>query len=250
VTEPTCLGLHLECGLLVKASLTVGMAFVLFVGSVFMMLSFVVGRWMAYLVTMVALSGWMIMLSAIWAFGLLSQGPDTQVNLGPRGREPAWVVYAAGVDPAAPEGFQTFASYPGPPWRVPGTNENDESSVQSVTGTVQKYLAEQTNERLGLDPLDPTSTQETQYTVEDIRFAVAEDGKSSLAAARAFFNQGGPVITVYLKHDSGSVQRYSYMFLAASIVLFAAHLPLLDRAEKKRKEFLTGGGAPPWYGPA
>ena len=24
----------------------------------------------------------------------------------------------------------------------------------------------------------------------------------------------------------------------------------LDRAEKKRKEFLTGGNAPPWYGPA
>jgi hypothetical protein len=40
------------------------------------------------------------------------------------------------------------------------------------------------------------------------------------------------------------------MFLGGSIALFAVHLPLLDRAEKKRKEFLTGGNAPPWYGPA
>jgi hypothetical protein len=40
------------------------------------------------------------------------------------------------------------------------------------------------------------------------------------------------------------------MFLAGSIVLFLLTLPLLDRAEKKRKEILTGGEAPPWYGPA
>ena len=37
---------------------------------------------------------------------------------------------------------------------------------------------------------------------------------------------------------------------SASIILFLIHLPLLDRAEKKRKAFLTGGGAPAWYGPA
>ena len=40
------------------------------------------------------------------------------------------------------------------------------------------------------------------------------------------------------------------MFLGGSIVLFLLHLPLLDRAEKKRKAFLTGGDQPPWYGPA
>ncbi len=40
------------------------------------------------------------------------------------------------------------------------------------------------------------------------------------------------------------------MFMAASILLFLIHLPLLDRAEKRRKAFLTGGSAPAWYGPA
>jgi hypothetical protein len=55
---------------------------------------------------------------------------------------------------------------------------------------------------------------------------------------------------VSLYHDEGSVPRYSYMFLAGSVILFAVHLPLLDIAERKRREFLTGGAAPPWYGPA
>ena len=64
------------------------------------------------------------------------------------------------------------------------------------------------------------------------------------------FTGGGPQVTVLLRHDSGSVPRYSYMFLGASILLFLIHLPLLDRAERSRKEILTGGDAPPWYGPA
>jgi hypothetical protein len=53
-----------------------------------------------------------------------------------------------------------------------------------------------------------------------------------------------------MRHDSGSVNRYSWMFLIGSTIGFAVHLPLLDRAERKRKEILTGGTAPPWYGPA
>jgi hypothetical protein len=40
------------------------------------------------------------------------------------------------------------------------------------------------------------------------------------------------------------------MVLIGSTLLFGAHLPFLDRAERKRKEILTGGTAPPWYGPA
>jgi hypothetical protein len=40
------------------------------------------------------------------------------------------------------------------------------------------------------------------------------------------------------------------MFFGGSIALFLLHLPFLDKAERKRKEILTGGNAPPWYGPA
>jgi hypothetical protein len=66
----------------------------------------------------------------------------------------------------------------------------------------------------------------------------------------AHFSEGGPLLTVSLYHDRGSVPRYSLMFLVGSVILFAIHLPLLDVAERKRREFLTGGTAPAWYGPA
>jgi hypothetical protein len=40
------------------------------------------------------------------------------------------------------------------------------------------------------------------------------------------------------------------MFLIFSTIGFAIHLPFLDRAERKRKNILTGGTAPVWRGPA
>jgi hypothetical protein len=243
----SCVGFEIPCETLLKGGLTTVMAFVLFVGSVLLLLAAVFGRRMGYLVLAVGFFGWMILLSALWTFGFYSQGTDTPVNLGPRGAEPTWVVESLGTDPEPV--FEAFSSYPdGDAWRVPGSNDEDSSSVQGVTTAAQGFLAEEANAELGVDEFDPEGLQTTDFTVETIRFAT--DGDVSLAAAQAYFAGGGPRVTLYLRHDSGSVNRYSWMFLIGSAVGLAIHVPLLDRAERRRKEILTGGTAPPWYGPA
>ncbi|HEY7668893.1 MAG TPA: hypothetical protein VIE12_12340 [Actinomycetota bacterium] len=243
--EHSCLFWSIECGTLVKGVGVTLAAFTLFIGSVYLLLTFVLGRWMGYLVLMVSFSGWMILFSALWLFGFWSQGLETPTNLGPRGSEPAWVVLDGGLS-AADDRFETFAAYPGPPWAAP--TEAQIASVQSVSGAAQSFLAAQANEELGLEEGDPNAVTGTQFTIDSIMFA--PEGDTSLAVVQAHFSGGGPVVTLSLYHDSGSVPRYSYMFLAGSILLFLIHLPLLDRAEKKRKAFLTGGAAPAWYGPA
>jgi len=244
----SCLGFEMGCETMLKGGLAVIMAFVLFVGSVLIVLAAVFGRRMGYLVLAVSFFGWMIILSSLWTFGFFSQGLDTPVNLGPRGAEPAWVVEAAGTDPEPV--YEAFASYPGGDgWREPGTNDADTSSVQSVTAAAQGFLADEANVDLGKSEHEPGALTTTDFTVQNVEFYATDDGVS-LAAAHAFFNDGGPILTVYLRHDSGSVNRYSWMFLIGSTLLFGAHLPFLDRAERTRKEILTGGTAPPWYGPA
>lgn len=248
MTVETCLLWEIPCETLIKGGLVTLMGFVLFVGSVLLVLAAVFGRWMGYLVLVVGFAGWMMILSSLWTFGFYSQGPDTPVNLGPRGAEPAWVVESIGTSPEPV--FEAFVSYPdGRGWRDPGSNDNDEGSVQSVTSATQGFLADEANEDLGVGEHDPGAIATTDFTIEGIQFFATEEGVS-LAAARAFFTDGGLVLTAYLRHDSGSVNRYSWMFLIGSTLLFASHLPLLDRAERKRKEILTGGTAPPWYGPA
>ncbi|MDQ4109133.1 MAG: hypothetical protein M3138_10055 [Actinomycetota bacterium] len=241
----TCLGFGVDCGTLAKGAGVVLMAFILFVGSVYLILTAVLGRWMGYLVVMVAFSGWMILLSALWAFGFFSQGPDTPVNLGPRGAEPSWIPLLASTGETSSR-YEAFRSYPGEPWKEPASDASAE--VQSVTGIVTDFLAEQANEELEIPHTDPNAVTGVDFAVDDLHFATA--GGTELAVAQAHFLDGGPLWTVSLYHDEGSVPRYSYMFLAGSVILFAIHLPLLDIAERKRKDFLTGGAAPPWYGPA
>jgi hypothetical protein len=247
IAADTCLGFHVACGTIVKGGLSVVMGLVLFVGSPLLLVSAVFGRRMGALVVAACFFGWMLLLSALWTFGFWSQGPQTPTNLGPRGVEPAWVVESAGTSPEAT--YEVFSSYPtGVDWRTAGTNSADTSSVQSVQGSVQGYLATQANEELGKEPFEPGAVQTSDFTVQDIRFAT--DGDVSLAAAQAFYNGGGPVVTLYLRHDSGSVPIYSWVFLIGSVIGLAIVVPMLDRAERKRKEILTGGTAPPWYGPA
>lgn len=247
VAAATCIGFDIACGTLFKGAGVVAMAFILFVGSIYLMLSFVFGKWMGYLVLAVSFSGWLLILSTLWFFGFWAQGPGTPTNQGPRGREPAWVVLEGGLS-ASGATYSTFTSFPGGPWREPGPGQ--ESSVQSVSSASTSFLAAQANAELGRDPLGTDAILSTQFTVDSVRFSPAEDGKTSLAVVQAHFSGGGPLTTLALYHDSGSVPRYSAMFMAGSVLLFLIHLPLLDRAEKKRKAFLTGGSAPAWYGPA
>jgi hypothetical protein len=243
-----CLGFTVECGALVKGGGVMVMGTILFIGSVYLLLSAVFGRWMAYLVTMTSLSGWMIILSALWLFGFWSQGLETPTNLGPRGSEPAWVVLTGGLT-ATSDRYSTFEQFPGGPWAQP-PDEARTAAIQAAGGAATDFLTQQANGELGLEHTDPTAVQTTQFIVDDVRFAVQEGGKTELAVVTAHFSGGGPAIAVSLYHDSGSVPRYSIMFLGGSIILLALHLPLLDRAERKRKAFLTGGSAPAWYGPA
>ena len=248
IAADSCLGFQIPCETVLKGGLAVIRGFVLFVGSVMLLLSAVFGRRMAYLVTAVAFFGWMLILSTMWLTGFfISGGPTTVRNLGPRGAEPAWVVESLGTSPQPV--YEEFASYPnGDVWRIPGTNDNDSASVQSVTSTAQAFLVEKGNEDLGVGPFDPGALTTTNFTIQNIRFATS--GDVSLAAAQGYFTGGGPVVTLYMRHDSGSVPRYSWMFLIGSILGLAIHIPFLDRAERSRKEILTGGTAPPWYGPA
>lgn len=247
IAASTCLGFHIECGTLFKGAGVTATALILFVGSVYLMLSFVFGKWMGYLVLAVCFAGWLMIHSSLWYFGFWAQGPGTPTNQGPRGSEPAWVVVEGGLT-ASNELYSTFDDYPSDPWKAP--IKSQDGSVQSVSSAATSFLAEQANEQLDRHEFASDAILGTQFTVDSVRFATGEDDKTSLAVVQAHFAGGGPLTTLALYHDSGSVPRYSIMFMIGSTLLFLLHLPLLDRAEKKRKEFLTGGGAPAWFGPA
>ena len=237
-----------------KGVAVVACSIILFIGSVYVMLTAIFGLRMGYLVLAVSLFGWMIVLSVLWVFG----APGTPNNLGPRGTEKHWQVFAAATQDHVKTKYPETQSFPAGHWQPP--NAATLPSKDTVTAVIQAYLQQQAAEQLRQEgkqvcsstspplakcfTLDPTS-----FVVQDMRFVTAPD-HTQLVAAHAFYTLGGAEITVYGYRDQGNVPVYSYSFLGASVLGFALHLPLLDRAERRRRSILTGGTAPPWYGPA
>lgn len=229
-------------------------AFILFVGSVYVLLTAVFGLRMGYLVLAVSFFGWMLVLSVLWTFG----APGTPNNLGPRGTERHWQVFAAATTDRVKTRYPETLTYPGGRWQA--VNGVTAPSRDTVTSVLQAYLQQQAALQLdkrGTQVCTATSAptakclalDPTTFVVQDMRFVTAPDG-THLVAAHAFYTLGGPEVTLYAYRDQGNVPVYSYSFLGASLAGFLLHLPFLDRAERRRKEILTGGTAPPWYGPA
>lgn len=231
----------------VEGALAVVAAGILFFGSVFMLLAALFGPRMGYLVTASGLFAFMLILSALWAFGAPCPGPcapaGTPANLGPRGELPHWVVVAYG--PTVSSEQLPVQQYPGGPWKEPGRNLTSE--VEPATLAFQEFLATQANRQLGQSGVQGRVDPEA-FMVEDLRFTTM-DG-TQYAVGRAFAESGGPEVLVVGYKDPGFIALPSYLFLAASVIGLAVHLPFLDRAERRRKEILTGGEQKPWLGPA
>jgi len=228
-------------------------ALILFVGSIYVLLAAVFGLRMAYLVTAVSFFGWMIIFSLIWLFGSPFSTPPDQ---GPRGYEPHWQVFAAGTG-SVPSAFDPTKVYPTGPWKAPSGEQTTE--VDTVKAVMQKYLAaraagdlkKQGVKECPEDVVNPTNCfklDPTTFVIQDVKFTKV--GGTDLVGAHAFYGPGATELAVFASFDKGNVPKYSFAFLGASIFGFLIHLPFLDRAERKRKEILTGGTAPPWFGPA
>jgi hypothetical protein len=224
----------------IKGLLAVVAGLLVFVGSGYVLLSAIFGRAMGYLVAMTSFFGIMVLMSIIWVIGVPGSTPPSG---GPRGREPGWDPVAAGLTVSSPK-FSVVDRYPGPPWQEPDPGAT--ADVDAVSTAIQTFLSRRANEEGNLTGAQAIPI--TEFTVQDVRFA-EQDGVR-LAAAQAFYNFGGPLVEVFAVYDKGSVPLPGGIFLVVSLIGFAVHLPFLDRAEKKRKEILTGGTAPPFLGPA
>ena len=155
----SCLGFALDCATLWKGAGVTIMGFILFVGSVYVLLSAIMGRYMGFLVLVVAFSGWMIVQSALWLFGFWSQGLETPTNLGPRGSEPAWVVLEASTGETS-DRYETFAEFPTEPWAPPdersdGRRAERQRGRHGVPGREPQRGARPCRDRPHRDPGDP-----------------------------------------------------------------------------------------------
>src|SRR5205823_4203605 len=117
-------------------------AFILFVGSVYVILTAVFGLRMGYLVLAVSFFGWMLVFSVLWTFG----APGTPKDLGPRGTEKHWQVFRAVTTDHVKTRFPETLSYPDGRWQA--INGATAPSKDTVTSVMQAYLQQQAAEQL------------------------------------------------------------------------------------------------------
>jgi hypothetical protein len=224
----------------IEGSLVVVAAMVLFFGSVHLILSAIFGVRMGYLVAATGFFAFFIILAALWAFG----APGTLPFLGPKGDLPTWKPLAAGEDLTSPT-FRAIDQYPGGPWKAPG--KANTAQVEPATLAFQEFLAEEAKAELRQAGIEGELAPE-DFQVTDLRFT--QVGETKLAAANAFASTGGRTVEVVAYLDPGNLALPSYVALGAAVLGFLIHLPFLDRAERRRKDVLTGGEQAPWRGPA
>jgi hypothetical protein len=225
----------------IEGTLVIVAAMVLFPGSVWLLLSAVFGVRMGYLVAATGFFGFMVILSALWAFG----APGTPPFLGPKGELPTWKPLAAGT--TLTSNVEAVEEYPGGPWTPPGEDPALRAEVEAASLAFQEFVAEEAAAELRRAGIQGELTPDA-FEIADLRFAEVNDTK--LAAATVFAEAGGPEVIVVGRKDPGNESLPSYLFLVGSVIGFAAHLPFLDRAERRRKDVLTGGEQPPFRGPA
>ncbi len=230
-------------------------AALIFIGTIYYLLTTIFGWRRAYYVTMVSLMGFMILLSLVWLIGIPGTGP----GFGPRGREPDWIAFLPNSE-FATDFKEEIATFPDG-WDERGKQYfgnsdkkktgaiDSKGEIDTIKGILEPALAGYAQAH-NLGSADPTkynfrargtpaeeeklSPEEKAVPVAEVRFEDAGKGRL-LFGVRLPASADHPEITAFALRDKGTVFLPALYFIVSSVVLFALHLWLLARDEIKQR---------------
>ena len=226
-----------------KGLLVVLAGFVFLPGSVYMLLAANFGALKGYLIAATAFFGFLVMLSAVWLFGL----PGTTPLTGPKGTQPTFKFFTL-EDPQAAtyDSVRDFSGGAGNGWQEAPTGEAEEGSAEATLKadldtarqTAVGELIEETNKevRNSSEELDVTNLDaKVYYTIQDgTEVAAVVISPKTPPAGSGLQRPDFAPKTTFAYRDPGSPYLPSILFLIGSLVLFVVHVLLLGLAERRR----------------
>ena len=227
-----------------KGLLVVLTAFIFLPGSVWMLLAANFGALKGYLIAATAFFGFLVMLSAVWLFGL----PGTTPLTGPKGTAPTFRSFTVDDPQAATyDSVRDFSGGAGNGWQEAPTAETaeegspeatlaaelDTARQEAVSGLIEEHNkdVEDTSEELDEANLDAR----TFYTIQDgTEVAAVVISPKTPAAGSGLQRPDISPVTTFAYRDPGNPSLPSVLFLIGSSVLFVAHMLLLGVAERRR----------------
>jgi hypothetical protein len=205
-------------------------ALVVFCGSIWFLMSLVLGPKLAYFITASVTLGFTLIMGAVWSF----------VQLGPVGQLPEWRPVAITEDDASSLSFGPASSYPDDPWRVPDENdENETTKAAELETDAADYLesALENDEITAFDGVSDATADKESVRLFD------QDGTEygAITFEAQAGEDGGPVIAV-LEYDPGNPLGKARLITVGTLVLFLLHLFGLSRSERRTKEIMEASG--------
>jgi hypothetical protein len=227
----------------VKGLLVVLAGFVFLPGSVYMLLAANFGALKGYLIAATAFFGFLMMLSAVWLFGI----PGTTPLTGPKGTQPTFKFFTLD-DPQAGtyDSVRDFQGGAGNGWQPAPEGQPEEGSAEATLKadldtarqTAVSDLIEETNKGIkdSSKELDVINLDaKTFYTIQDgTEVAAIVVSPKTPPAGSGLERPDFAPRTFFAYRDPGSPYLPSILFLAGSTVLFLAHMLLLGVAERRR----------------
>jgi hypothetical protein len=202
---------------------------VVFCGSVWLLLTMVMGPRLAYFVAATTTLGFLLIMGVVWSIN----------PLGPVGKLPEWDAVAIG-EQASDIDFGPAADYPDSPWVEPNQDDQVELTEAAELGTdAIDYLASEIAEQRVRTFTDAADAAANSDTVRFLQQGDTQYGAVTLEAVPGA--EGGPVITV-MRRDPGNPLGPPRTITAGTFLLFAAHLVGLSRAEKKARRLAEARG--------
>jgi hypothetical protein len=226
----------------VKGLLVVLVAFVLLPGSVYMLLASNFGALKGYLIAATAFFAFLVLLSAIWTFGL----PGTPALTGPKGTDPAFKEFTID-DPLASryDMVRDFQGGAGGGWQeatagaqAGSQQETLKAELDTARQAAVSRLITETNKTVkdSSKELDVTNLDaKAFYTTQDgtLLAAIVISPKTPQAGSGLERPDFAPK-TFFAYRDPGAPRLPSILFLVGSLVLFVVHMLLLGVAERRR----------------
>jgi hypothetical protein len=206
---------------------------IVFVGSVWLLLSMVLGPRLAYFVASSITLAFLLIMSVVWS-----------VNpLGPVGELPSWTPVAIGEDASQLE-FGPASSYPDSPWRVPSEEDTAEQTQKSELETDAGDYVETAVTEGDLDvapgSTGTASSDETRFLEQDgdlfgaVTLEVAPPAGATTGQAGGASSEPTEVVAI-LEYDPGDPLGRARIAVAGAFVLLVLHLFGLSRSERRAR---------------
>lgn len=213
---------------------------IIFCGSVWLLLTMILGPRLAYMVTASVTLGFLFIMGLVWSYG---------TPLGPVGELPSWnpVDIAAEGDPLD---FGPAAQYPESPWTPVDPEDTAQTTQAGELGNAAADYLEENLDDLGTFELigDAVADAEsvrlleqggTLYgaiTFEPLEVPAGEGEETDPLGLTPDAEPAGQPTVAVMEYDFGNPSKPARQITAGTFLIFVLHLFGLSRSEKKARE--------------